>query len=181
MDEWLSFAARWSLVPLATIAIYEGMRRLSWSRSGRNGAALVLFGIAVLGTDAASLTFSASNIESMIAVLDQKALPPVQADVLAQMTPAEREEKTRILAQIAFDRAGALVEYVNAAGQKVRYAPTEKEIRDRETLTVSVAQAQVRMGLLRAQAWMFVLAVVVAAGAGAYARFFGGAPRAENK
>jgi hypothetical protein len=93
------------------------------------------------------------------------------------MTPQEREEKTRILAQIAFDRTGALIDYTNAAGQQVRYSPAEQEIRDRETLTVSIAQTRVRVEFLRAQAWILALAAIAAAAAGACARFCGGAPR----
>jgi len=177
MEEWLSFAAKWTLVPLATIAIFEGVRRFSWTRSGRKAAALVLFGMAVLGGFAWSLARGAAGVESILAVVNQSPPPPLPSGALARMTPEEREEKTRILAQIAFDNTGVLIAYTNAMGQQVRYAPTEKEIRDRQTLTESLAQTRVRVEFLRAQVWMFLLAIVAAAAAGAYARVCGGVRR----
>ncbi len=177
MEEWLSFAAKWTLVPLATIAIFEGVRRFSWTRSGRKAAALVLFGIAVLGGSAGSLAWGAAAIESILAVVNRAPPPALPSRALARMTPEEREEKTRILAQTAFDDTGVLITYTSATGQHVRYAPTEKEIRDRQTLMESLAQTRVRVEFLRAQVWMFLIAIVAAATAGAYARLSGGTRR----
>jgi hypothetical protein len=89
------------------------------------------------------------------------------------MAPQEREEKTRILAQIAFYNAGILATHITATGQQVRYAPTEKEIRDRQTLMESLAQTRARVEFIRTQVWMFMLAAVAAAASGVYARLCG--------
>ena len=177
MEEWLSFLSKWTLVPLATIAVFEGARRFSWGWSGRTAAALLLFGIGVLGGYAGSLAWGASRIESALGVLDQRPPPPLSESALAQMTPQEREEKTRLLAQIAFENAGVLAIYISATGQQVRYAPSEKELRDRQTLRESLTQTRTRMEFIRTQVWMFILAAIAAAAAGVYARLCGGRRR----
>jgi hypothetical protein len=178
MEEWLSFVGKWTLVPLATIAVFEGARRLSWARSGWNAAALLLFGVGILGGYAGSLAWVASGIESTFGVLDQRSPPSLPESTLAQMTPQEREEKTRLLARIAFESAGILTTYISATGEQVRYAPSENEIRDRQTLRESLAQIRTRVEFIRAQVWMFSLSAIAAAVAGVCARSFRGGRRA---
>lgn len=177
MEEWLSFLVKWTLVPLATISVFEGVRRLSWGRSGRKAAAHLLFGIGVLGGYAGYLAWGASAIESAVGALDERPPPALPESALVQMTPQEREQKTHLLAQIAFDNAGVLATYTTATGQQVRYAPSEKEIRDRQRLRESLAETRSRLEFIRTQVWMFLLATVAAVGAGAYARLCEGRRR----
>jgi len=170
MEEWLSFLNKWTLLPLATIAVFEGTRRISWGRSGWKTAALLFFGIGALIVNAGSLAWGASVLESTLCVLNQKLPPTIPESALAQMAPQEREEKTRLIAQIAFGNAGALITYISATGQQVRYAPSEKEIRDRESLEVSLMQTRTRLEFIRTQVWIYMLAAISAIAAGLYAR-----------
>jgi len=177
MESWFSFLGKWTLIPLATVAVFEGVRRVSLRRNAWKPATLLIFGAAVLGGYAGTLWWGASGIESMLGVLDQRAPPPLPEVRLAQMSPQEREEKTRLLAQIAFENSGTLATYVSASGQHIRYAPSEKEIRDRESLRESLAQTRSRLEFIRTQVWMFIIAAIAAAAAGVYARSCGGSGR----
>jgi hypothetical protein len=177
MEQWLSFLSQLTLLPLATIAVFEGVRRLSWGRSGWQAAAILLIGIGMLGGYAGFLARVASGMESALATLDQMPPPRLPASALAQMTPHEREEKTQFLAQIAFANAGMLATYISAAGEEVRYAPSEKEIRDRQTLRESLAQTRARVEFIRTQVWMFIVAVIAAVSAGLFVRLCGGKRR----
>jgi hypothetical protein len=174
MGEWFSFLIKWAMVPLATLAVFEGTRRVSLRRTAWKHAALLIFGVAVLGGMAGTLSRGASAIDSALAlVFDQRPLPPVPGATLAQMTPQEREEKTRLLARIAFEKAGTLATYISASGQPIRYAPSEQEIREREIFRESVARTRTILEFIRIQVWTLMIAAVVAAVAGVYARFYG--------
>jgi len=89
---------------------------------------------------------------------------------LAQMTPQEKEEKTRILAQITFTQTGKLAMYSDASGRQILYAPSEEEIRAREVLRESLGQARARLEFIRTEVWMFALFAIVAALAGIFIR-----------
>ena len=172
MGEWLTFLSKWTLVPLATLAVFEGARRVSLRRTAWKHAALLIFGVAVLGGMAAFLSWGASTIDSSLAVfLDQKYLRPMPDATLAQLTPQEREERTRLLARLVFENTGTLTTYLSASGQRIQYAPSEKEIRHREFVIESVAEIRTNLTGIRTQVWMFMIAGVVAAVAGVYARF----------
>jgi hypothetical protein len=120
------------------------------------------------------MAWVASNVESTLKVLDQSPVPSLPEASLARMTPQEREEKTRLLAQITFANLGVLATYTSATGQQVRYAPSEKEIRERQSIGESLAQTRTRAEFMRLQMWMFTLAVVAAAATGVYVRLCGG-------
>ena len=180
MDAWFSFLSKWALVPLATIALFEGVRRVSWSRAGVTPALFLLFGLMQLGGHAAGLAWAASHLESSLApVVEERVPPPLPEGALAQMTATEREEKTRLLAQIAFQNAGVVTTYVTAKGEQVRYAPTETEIRDRLSFRESVTRTLIQLEHLRLHAWIHALALVAAIATGACARWRG-APVAES-
>lgn len=178
MEEWLSFLSRLAFIPLATIAVYEGVRRCTWRWSNWRPAAHLLFGIGMLGGDAASKFVLASSIESSLKVIAESPTPRVPESAFDQMSPREREEKSRLLAQIAFDRDGSLISYISISGERIGYAPSEKEIRDRQNLAESLAQTRIRLEFIRTQAWMFTLAAAVATLAGLYIRLRGGSRHA---
>lgn len=171
MEEWFSFLSKWTLVALATIAVFEGARCFSMRRPLSKAAALLIFGVGVLGGYAGALSWGASGIDSALRTLDGSSAPRVPESALAQMTPQEREEKTRLLAQISFQQTGNLATYSDANGRSILYAPSEKEIRDREGLRESLAQTRARLEFIRTQVWMLVIAVFTAAAAGLYARY----------
>jgi hypothetical protein len=173
MGEWFSFLSKSTMIPLATLAVFEGVRRISLRRAAWEYVAFLIFGVAVLGGTAGTLLWGASAIESTLAIaVDQKPLPSVPDVAFAQMTPQEREEKTRLLAKIAFEKSGTLATYISASGQHIRYAPSEEEIRDHEFLRESVARTRTILEFIRAQVWMLMIAGVVAAVAGVYARVY---------
>ena len=177
MEDWLRSLSGLAVIPLATIAVFEGTRRLSWARSGLKFGALMLFGIITLGGNAGSSFWMASTLQSTLAVLAETELPRLSEAALAQMSPQEREEKTRLLAQVAFGRDGSLTSYLTATGNSVQYAPSEKEIRDRQRLAESLAQLQARLDFIRTQAWILILSLTVGALTGVYVRFSEGGRR----
>jgi hypothetical protein len=90
---------------------------------------------------------------------------------LAQLTPQEREYKTRLIAHLAFEKDGTLATYISTSGQRIQYAPSEQEIRNRVLVSASAASIRARAEGIRTQAWMFMIAAIVAVAAGLYARF----------
>jgi hypothetical protein len=93
------------------------------------------------------------------------------------MTPHEREEKTLFRARFVFRETGSLVTYNNASGQQMLYAPSEKEIRDRQELRELSIKTRTILEFtriqLRAQIWVALIALVVAIGWGFIARAYG--------
>ena len=177
MEDWLRSLSGLAVIPLATIAVFEGTRRLTWARSGLKFGALMLFGIITLGGNAGSSFWIASTLQSSLAVLAEAEPRRLSEAALAQMSPQEREEKTRLLAQVAFGRDGSLTSYLTVTGNAVQYAPTEKEIRDRQRLAESLAQVRARLDFIRTQAWTLILSLAVGTLAGAYGRLSEGGRR----
>jgi hypothetical protein len=170
IGEWLTFLSVWAMVPFATIAVFEGVRRVSWRRATWKHAALLIFGMAVLGGEAGVKWRAVSITETGLASLE-RPLPSIPDATFDKMAPQEREDKTLLRAKITFAQTGALMDYVNASGQRIPYAPSEKEIRDREFERVSVAQIRTLNEGIRTQAWALMIAWIVAAAGGFYVRF----------
>ncbi|OQW86716.1 MAG: hypothetical protein BWK72_16705 [Rhodoferax ferrireducens] len=170
MREWLSFLIEWTLVAVATIAVFEGFRCFSLRQPLSKYAALLIFGVGVLGGYAAALSWSVSALDSVLTIADGGPPRQLPEAALAQMTPQEKEEKTRILAQITFTQTGKLAMYSDASGRQILYAPSEEEIRAREVLRESLGQARARLEFIRTEVWMFALFAIVAALAGIFIR-----------
>ena len=179
MNEWLSFLGEWfmflsrlAVIPVATIAVFEGARRFSLKRPLSKATVYLALGIVVLGSYAGGLFWVTSGFdESAIKMfVEHSPVPDIPDAALAQMTPAEREEKTHLVARITFDQTGRLVTYSNANGEQVLYAPSEKEIRDRGDMRESLILARTRIEYVRAQVWVLAGALAVAIGLGMSAR-----------
>ena len=180
MNEWLSFLGGWlafltgvAVVPVATIAVFEGARRFSLKRPLSKATVYLALGIVVLGSYAGGLFWATSGSERFFKLEEERErrpIPVIPEAALAKMTPAEREEKTRLVARMTFDQTGRLVTYSNANGEQVLYAPSEKEIRDRGDMRESLILARTRIEYVRAQVWVMMGALAVAIGLGMSAR-----------
>ncbi|MDR0458179.1 MAG: hypothetical protein LBH10_04010 [Burkholderiaceae bacterium] len=171
MDPGL-FLITWILVPLATIAIFEGSRRISWRRTAWKSAVFLIFGVVVLGGMTGAQLWGVSTLNSIARTLTfvSVPLPPVSDATLAQMTPQNREIATRLRARMTFERTGAFTTYISASGQHIQYAPSEKEISGRETATKVRTEIRIHLEYMRGQFLLFMIAGVVAVVVGMYAR-----------
>jgi hypothetical protein len=177
MQAWLSFIGPWfhfisqcAALPLASLAVFVGVRRLALRRTAWKAAALLVCGMIYLCGYGGVLFMGASSLGSALKDVDDHHWPAIPESTLAQLTPEDREFKTRLHARMEFEDAGTLITYINASGQRVLYAPTEEQIRQREFIKVSAAQVRVQLENLRTQGWALVIAAITALLAGVYAR-----------
>jgi hypothetical protein len=168
MNDWLLFLASWGLIPLATIAVFEGTRRVKLDGAGRKAGLLLAFGLAVFGVRAGYSAWASSALEDLLIPVER---PPVSIpEVAARLQPVEREVATRMRAQIVFEKSGRLVTYDRADGEKILYAPSQTEIERRERQRESLIQVRSTVSQLRTHMVTFVLAAIVAGLAGGFVR-----------
>lgn len=109
---------------------------------------------------------------SLSATLDETFRPTnvqeLSEDVIAQMTPGERAEKTKLLAQMNFSNNGALFKHFTPDGSVVTYAPGQTEIEARVSMSRQLAQARANLQLALTKSYTFVVFVLVAIAAGVW-------------
>ena len=173
IGQWLNFISKSVVVTLAILAVFEGARRCSpWRTAWKTKAAAYLAGgMVVLCGYGGALSWAEASIDSSLQyLLHSSPVPVISENMLAQLTPEDREQRTRLLARLEFDRTGTLRNYISASGQSVLYAPSESEIRNRESTQVSLAQARAMLDVIRAQGPALIMTALIALLAGLYAR-----------
>jgi hypothetical protein len=167
IEGWFQFVVHWMMVPLSTIWIFDGARCVLAQRTTKSVIALGFVGTAYLLGHAAVGAWAARSLDATLGTAFSSAqVVKLPSDVLTQMPPSERVEKTRLLAQMNFASTGVLTAYSSADGTTMTYAPTQSELREREKQLEGLGEARARIQLLRTNACAFVIAVVVAVAAG---------------
>ena len=166
MQGWLDFVMHWTLVPLATLAVYEGAKQLARVGFGWKQGALLVLGTAFLVGNAAFLAWGAASITRSLEAFHAWPLRQPSKEQIAQLPPTEREAKSRMLAGINYQTNGVLTVYYTSSGSEVLYAPSQAEITQREKMREEIGLTHGRLESLNAQVYVFAFAALASLVAG---------------
>ena len=167
MQAWLDFSMKLILVPLATLAMYEGVKQLASIGFGWKQGALIVLGAAFLGGEAALLAWGGPSITRSLEMLDGNPLlfQPSKKQI-AQLPPDERETKSRMLAAINYQSKGVLTVYYTSSGSEVLYVPSQLEITDREKQREEIGLIRGRLESITTQVYVLAFAALASLVAG---------------
>jgi hypothetical protein len=169
-EAWDSFVAHWVIVPIATIWLFEGVRRAVARRTGRSSAILAIVGAAfLLGNGGVALWGATSLTSTLDSIFGSPQTLELSDEVLAKLPGDEKAKRSLLLAQMNFANTGLLTEHYAPDGTSVRYVPTEAEIQEREKAREGLAEARARIDQVRTRAFSLFIAAVTAVIAGVFA------------
>lgn len=166
MQEWLDLAMKLTLVPLATLAMYEGAKQLASVGFGWKQGVLLVLGAAFLGSEAALLAWSGPSITRSLEALHAGPLLQPSKEQIAQLPPAEREIKSLMLAGINYQSKGVLTVYYTSSGSEVLYAPSQVDITHREKQREEIGLIRGRLESITTQVYVLAFAALVSLVAG---------------
>ena len=166
MQAWLDFSMKLLLVPLATLAMYEGVKQLASVGFGWKQGALIVLGAASLGGEAALLAWKGPLIMRSLDLLQSGPLLQPSKEQVAQLPPDERETKSRMLAAINYQSKGVLTVYYTSSGSEVLYVPSQVEITDREKQREEIGLIRGRFESITTQVYVLAFAALASLVAG---------------
>jgi hypothetical protein len=163
IDDW--FRVGYSLAGFACglFLLFEGTRRIWVNGFHRKPALMVSAGaIACLVYVGSALWFQ-SNFRKL-AHLDIESVPKELPDGWgANMPPEKRAEYSLMLARELFNQSGTFGNYFDRDGIRRRYAPTEKDINDRDILHSARDQFAILARVSKRDAIVLVILMFAAA------------------
>ena len=160
---WIDFFLHWATIPIATICLFDGTRRLVMQRNGRTSIALCVAGAGLLLANAVVANSVAASLRTTIVVPSASAKArEMSPDVLARLPASERESKSRLLAAFNFTDSGVLTRYFTAEGTPILFAPTQAEVQEREKRHDTQTTARALVEQLQTKAYSLYIALLVA-------------------
>ena len=141
MNTLLSQVLDYAVEAAALCSLFYGALLLAERRSGKLAIFILAFGLLVSVGHIFKDIWTPSFMSKQTALLHREQLPvrEVPAGWGKDMSPEQRV-RSIILARNAFTDHGKLIDYVDASGNRVRFAPTEEDIHGRDTLLILTAQ-----------------------------------------
>ena len=141
MNTLLSHVLDYVVEAAALCSLFYGALLLAERRSGKLTVFILAFGLLVGGGHIFKDIWTVSFMSKQTAVLhfEQSPMREVPAGWGKDMSPEQRA-RSIILARLAFTDHGKLIEYVEESGNRVRFAPTEEDIRSRDTFLIMAAK-----------------------------------------
>jgi len=136
MSAWANFIFDVGMLAATLIAVFEGTRRIAYDGYTRKRVLAVLVGI-ILCALLSALQFYVSTWDSL--KFEPKGVGEMALDWGKDFSPAQREHVSLARASIMYTSTGTLVDYIDSSGTRKKYAPTQAELKQRES-TVSVNQ-----------------------------------------
>ena len=139
IKEWLDFVATSAGGAVAFVCLFEGVRLLRSQGRRRAPIVMVAFGsIYCLLFGVGFSLFAHHMIKETRTTFERTYIGNSAIENAKKLPdPKVREEVTQWNARMAFYDSGKLVEYIEMSGQPKRFAPTEKDIQDRELRVVT--------------------------------------------
>ncbi len=132
---WLETLAETALLVGAFILIYDGSRRLVRDGLSRRPALLLAIALAIpVYEGSASLKVPARVRQQSLAQSAMRASEPPGGWEKAVMSPADRTALSTNAALINYLVLGKREQFIDAAGNRVPYVPTQEQMRNREQL-----------------------------------------------
>lgn len=139
---WVVLDAFAKIIAIATLI--EGVRLLAQSGVSRKALLTAFFGILMCTTWAAINYFKYQGVTNMLVVL--KTTSAINFPPSEQWSPSlsleQREEIGREVASYEYLRSGSLKNYLDRSGSIQVFAPSQKQISEREANVAELAQLQ---------------------------------------
>lgn len=143
MDDWLSFVVDAVGGASAFICLFEGTRRLAQSGMRRGSLLMAVLGLAYCLLYGSYFIYNHRELrEYSEALYRQVYHVELPADWGSHLTSARREIASHNVARQAYIESGSLRTYFDAKGARRPFAPTQADVKRRDTV---VAQ-QTRLG-----------------------------------
>jgi hypothetical protein len=155
MNDWVSAAF---FTVLAVTSLYEGGRLFGSVGPSRKAVLLVAAGACICVGSAIVSFLSHKTVSEIIAAVTAppKDLPrPEQWS--KSLTPTERENVGRLIAQAEYSQSGTLTSFEDRTHQTITYCPTSAEVTEREAKVAKLSDLRVLEDRSYANAlWWFV-------------------------
>ena len=153
ITEWLDVAVS---AAGGACALFEGARRLKVGDVHRTALVMTAFGAIFCISHAGFSYWKSVALSGMGQAHQQKMFADELPDWGKQLDPEKREESSVAMARIAFVDSGRLRAYIDRAGERKRYSPTEEDFKNRDLAVVTQARVEyaVRINLGEALSWL---------------------------
>jgi hypothetical protein len=130
MSTWPNFIFDIGLLVAAVITVFEATRRIAYDGITRKRILAVMGGI-ILCALLSALQFYVSTMDSL--KFEPKDVAELAPDWGGELSPAQREQVSVTRASVIYTSTGTLVDYVDASGMRKKYAPTQADLKLRES------------------------------------------------
>src|SRR5262245_25299170 len=160
MGAWLDYLSSVAMGVTALLLVFEGCRRLVLHGFRKAPILMLVAGVAISsatgGMAYVQYRMSHDPVEALKRPVISKHLP-LPDDWGAACCKDTREEQSRKLVQAAFVETGQIHAYIDASGKRIAYAPTQKDIKEREERVVTDARLE---DASRARLWEAIYALI---------------------
>jgi hypothetical protein len=145
MGAWLDYISGIAIGVVALLLLFEGCRR-SVLHGFRKTSVLALVGGLAISSATGGLAYmqhrmSHDAIETLKRPVISKHLP-LPDDWGAACCKDTREEQSRKMVEAAFLESGQIHSYMDSSGKRIPYAPSEKDIKQREERAIADARLE---------------------------------------
>jgi hypothetical protein len=138
VSDWLLFAVNAIGGACAFICLFEGTRRIYAYGITRKAVLMAGFGATFCLVYAGFSYWKHHALRDVAQMLQQKTVPDrLPADWGKDLPPDKRELSSLTLARLAFVQSGTLGTYFDASGERKPFAPTQEDIRRRESAVIA--------------------------------------------
>ena len=145
MGAWLDYLSNIAMGVVALLLLFESCRRLTLDGVRKGSLLMLVGGLAISSATGGIAYFQYRISHDAIEVLKRPVISkhlPLPDDWGAACCKDTREDQSRKLVQTAFVETGEIHTYLDASGKRIVYAPTQKEIKEREQRVVSDARLE---------------------------------------
>jgi hypothetical protein len=140
MTDWLSFAVDAVGGACAFICLFEGTRRLALSGMKRGAVLMTALGAAYCVLYGGYFILNHYELREYSEALYRQAYRvELPSDWGNHLTPPRREAASQALARSAYVESGTLRTYFDAKGGRKPYAPTQADVKRRDSVVASKA------------------------------------------
>ncbi len=151
--------------------LFYGTLRLAERRSGKLTVFLLSIGLLIGSAEVVKYHWMSSLMANSASLLHREKSPlrELPQEWGKDLSPAQRAQSI-IVARLAFDDHGRLIEYVEENGNRIRFVPTEEDIRRRDAIVSAAAKFDELSAFSKMQMSRWVVMALTALAAG---YFFG--------
>ena len=169
MDDWLSFAVDAVCGASAFICLFEGTRRLAQSGMRRGSLLMAGLGLAYCLLYGGYQFYKHRELrEYSEALYRQVYHVELPADWGSHLAPQRREVSSQAIARQAYADSGSLRTYFDAKGARRPFAPTQADIKRRDTVVAQQTRvaAEMRASLSTGVLWLTWAVIAILFGLG---------------
>jgi hypothetical protein len=170
MGAWLDYLSNIAMGVIALLLLFESCRRLTL-HGVRKGSLLMLVGGLAISSATGGIAYFQHRMSSeAVEVLKRPVISkhlPLPDDWGAACCKDTREDQSRKLVQTAFVETGQIHTYIDSSGRRIVYAPTQKDIKEREQRVIADARLEDASRARLSEAVYTMIAALLAAAVGA--------------